>query len=679
MTNFFRERWSTWSHSLETTRVKVVVSVICIFVITGLLSPFFIASLKLQSQRNSIESVLRQANFKDRDPISVGLVEKGEVATPLQLFKSSQLRAMGAELFDRQGALIDATLVTELLLAQHFPAWSPIFLVERPSASVIAAVLLVISAILALCLNTFLPYVCISALAGVIVVPAVSQGYFSVAFVTAGIAALLLSFGLLIQLLIVSLNGRTGWCAVAQTLVRESIRQRISVSFIAVVLVALPILPLFIDGSSPLRYQIQTFMSRALDISYVCAACMTLMLGCATVAFEIRDRQIWQLMTKPLDRLQYLIGKWAGLVFLNLVLFLVSGVGIFIFVQWMRTRPAIDDFDRIAIRDEVLVARDVSRPQYDRLSRDQLELAVDSVIASDAILKADVDSGRRRLEDVRREISTQRQAEFQSGQRRIDSGMSKFFEFEGLSNAKALGGTLSLRYFLHAGGSDSHTSFPIIFKFEDGSWIDRMFIPAQGHILAVPASLINDQGKLRIEVVNLKFNSKDNTFTPGEYAFNWDEDSLEVLYRVGGFEANYLRGMVINLVKLSFLAMLAICSATTLSFAVACLLSFSIFLAGSLAPFLAQSLMYWTSAADSGSIESMVQLVVRGIATVVEFALRPFGQTSSNDLLVKGRNISWERVAIATLVIGVGWTGTTLLAGWLAFRRKELAVYSGQG
>jgi hypothetical protein len=75
---------------LETTRVKVVVSVICIFVITGLLSPFFIASLKLQSQRNAIESVLRQANFKDRDPISVGLVEKGEVATPLHLFKSSQ-------------------------------------------------------------------------------------------------------------------------------------------------------------------------------------------------------------------------------------------------------------------------------------------------------------------------------------------------------------------------------------------------------------------------------------------------------------------------------------------------------------------------------------------------------------------------------------------------------------
>jgi NADH:ubiquinone oxidoreductase subunit H len=89
--------------------------------------------------------------------------------------------------------------------------------------------------------------------------------------------------------------------------------------------------------------------------------------------------------------------------------------------------------------------------------------------------------------------------------------------------------------------------------------------------------------------------------------------------------------------------------------------------------------MYWTSAADAGSIESMVQFIVRAIAGVVEFALRPFGQTSANDLLVKGRNVSWDRMLQAVAVIGFAWTGTTLVIGWLAFRRKELAVYSGQG
>ncbi|MEI6023513.1 MAG: hypothetical protein WCP80_02825 [Phycisphaerales bacterium] len=679
MTQSFRERWWRWNNRFQQTRVKVIATVISTLVVLGFMTPFFVASARLQSQRDAIEMIVQQGNLADREPISVALLERGEVTTSMGKFQSSRLRSMGNDLFDRQGKVVDAALISDVLLAPSFPSWSPVFLVERPTSPLAVTAILLTTTFLALWLNFFIPYLCIMITCAAIVLPSVSQGYLSVAFVTTGITALLLAFGLLIQLLIVLLSARAGWCAVAQTLVRESIRLRISVSFIAVVLIALPLLPVFIDGSSPLRYQIQTFMSRSLDIAYVCAACMTLTLGCATVAFEIRDKQIWQLMTKPLDRFQYLVGKWVGLVGLNAVLFLVCGLGIFIFVQWMRTRPAVDDFDRIAIRDEVLVARDVSRPEYQPLSRDKLDEAVDSVIASDAILKADLDSGRRRFEDVRREIAVQRQVEFQSAQRRVDAGESKTFVFSDLSAAKKLGGTMSLRYFFHAGGSDSHTSFPVIFKFADGSWVDRMFIPAQSHILMVPTNLIDADGNLKVEVMNLKYDAKGKNFLPGPFTFNWDQDNLEILYRVGGFEGNYLRGMIVNLVKLSFLAMLAVCSATTLSFSVACLLSFSIFLGGSLAPFLQQSLMYWTSGADAGSIESIIQVVVRAIAVVVEFALRPFGQTSANDLLVRGRNVSWDRLTLAVFVIGIAWTGTTLLIGWLAFRRKELAVYSGQG
>jgi len=53
--------------------------------------------------------------------------------------------------------------------------------------------------------------------------------------------------------------------------------------------------------------------------------------------------------------------------------------------------------------------------------------------------------------------------------------------------------------------------------------------------------------------------------------------------------------------------------------------------------------------------------------------------TPSTALLVRGLNVSWERVGQAVMVIGLAWTGGTLLIGWLAFRRKELAIYSGQG
>ena len=52
---------------------------------------------------------------------------------------------------------------------------------------------------------------------------------------------------------------------------------------------------------------------------------------------------------------------------------------------------------------------------------------------------------------------------------------------------------------------------------------------------------------------------------------------------------------------------------------------------------------------------------------------------SANDSLVRGVNVGWLRLGEAMLVIGIGWTGLALGVGWAAFRRKELAIYSGQG
>jgi len=500
-----------------------------------------------------------------------------------------------------------------------------------------------------------------------------------VAFVATGMAGLVVSFTLLMRALLVALGGRAGFLAVAQTVVREAVRLRISLAFIVTLLVVLPLIPLFIDAQSPLRYQIQTFMARSLDLAYLCASCMTLMLGCATVAFEIRDRQIWQLMTKPLDRLQYLIGKWAGIVGLDLVLLLVCGVSSFLFVQWMRKRPAMDDFDRIAVRDEVLAARESSVPPYEPLTREQLIAAVDATVESDAVLKDDLQAGRQKLEDVRRTVSAERQKAHLAAQRQVAPGESRTLVFPGLGAARGLGGTVTLRFLLHAGASDSHSAYPVLFRFRDGSWIDRKFVPAQASTLAIPADLVDEQGNLSIEFLNVAFDAQAREFQPGPYTFNWDQDAVAVMYRVGGFEANYLRAMGVNLVKLSFLAMLAVCSATFLSFPVACLLSFGIFVAGSMSPFLADSLKYPMVDLGEGFVGQAVRGAVLGVAAGMEFLLRPFGEIGANESLVRGINVGWMTLGEALLVIGVGWTGLALGVGWAAFRRKELAIYSGQG
>jgi hypothetical protein len=345
----------------------------------------------------------------------------------------------------------------------------------------------------------------------------------------------------------------------------------------------------------------------------------------------------------------------------------------------MRARPALDELDSIAVRDEVLAARDSSSPIYTRLTREQLQAAVDATIESDAGLKQDIQDGRQRLDEVRRTVSAERQKEHLADQRQVAPGESRTLVFPGLGAARALGGTMTLRFVMHAGASDSHSVYPILFRFKDGSWLDRKFVPAQASTIVLPVDLIDDQGRLQIEFMNLAFDSKAREFSPGPNTFSWDQDAMQVLYRVGGFESNYLRAMTVNLVKLSFLAMLAVCSATILSFPVACLFSFGIFLAASMSPFLADSLKYPVVELGEGPIGQIVREAVLGLAAGIESLLRPFGQTGANDALVRGIHVGWSVVLEAVGVIGVAWTGLTLLAGWAAFRRKELAIYSGQG
>ena len=91
-----------------------------------------------------------------------------------------------------------------------------------------------------------------------------------------------------------------------------------------------------------------------MGFTFFLAACLTLVLSCATVAFEIRDRQIWQLMTKPLGHLNYLLGKWLGVMSVNLIILVVSGVSIFTFIQYLRNQPVAPglqgQFDALAVK-----------------------------------------------------------------------------------------------------------------------------------------------------------------------------------------------------------------------------------------------------------------------------------------------------------------------------------------
>ena len=98
----------------EPAMAAAVGSVIFVVVVVGGMSPFLMASLRIEGTRNAMVSALREANLSERDGVSVALVEKGQLTVQGFTFTSERLKQIGSELFDRKGALLDPGLVAEI-------------------------------------------------------------------------------------------------------------------------------------------------------------------------------------------------------------------------------------------------------------------------------------------------------------------------------------------------------------------------------------------------------------------------------------------------------------------------------------------------------------------------------------------------------------------------------------
>ncbi|MGI9014444.1 MAG: ABC transporter permease subunit [Phycisphaerales bacterium] len=515
-------------------------------------------------------------------------------------------------------------------------------------------------------------------------------GYEDWAIAIGGMGCLLLTFSLLIRVLLLLLRFPHQILAVAHTVVKESIRHRISAVCIVLLVVLLPIVPLLDKSEPELRYRVQSFLSYSMALTFYIAACMTIFLACSTVAFEIRDRQIWQLMTKPVSRFNYLIGKWVGIGAVNVAVLSVAGLSIFMFVQYLRVQPPNDFEDFLAVENEILVARESRLAEFKPLDPETLQKAVDDVIERDIALRTAISIGDRNEMTERRRIARELQTEHLSKQRTIEAGQYKTYVFPNLQEARDRGLPLKLRFRIHYGADDTHEIHPVTLVVEKNNQVYNLqnflnprtfeYVPTMSNKWDIPAQAVGDigeyDGQLRLSLINGFVDEQGNLYRGErtELPFNFDAEDLEILYTVGAFEPNYIRALMILWIKLGFLAMFGIAVSTVLSFPVATLTTFTIFLAATIGPFLAISL-------DQFYINSgwrIDQIVVKALGIAMVFLFEPFGALNPSQRLIEGLMIPWSMVLRAVWLLGIVWSGIALLLGFLAFRDRELATYSGQ-
>ncbi len=640
---------------------------------------------RLDRIADALPQLLRNADFKAKDAVATQLVEKGTIDVDGVPVGSEALRSAMERMFEGTGKIERVAEAASILLGTARPQWMPASIAQEPIVALAAGGF-------ALCVVGFacysglaVPLVVVTAVCALLWTPLAFGGRLSLGTSLAAIPFFMFVFTLVVRLLLVVLDRASPMFAVAAGVVREAIRLRIAIAFAAIAIFVIPLLPQWIDPTSPLRYQVQTYLARSLDTMYLVCAFLTVFLGCATVAFEIRDRQAWTTLTKPVSRLSWLAGKWLGLVALNAAILLTCTVAMYAFLVQIRSRPAEDLLDALAVEDEVLVARVGGLPAYTMLPPNELQSAVEEAIKADPNAQADIREGTRTEIEVKKTLARAIAEEYLKQQRSVGPNQERVYKFSGLGYARESKSNLSLRYKFYAGESDPNEAYPVVFVFGTGdaqTWIDRNFVPAQSNVVTVPASCVASDGSLELRIVNAAFNPRakegEPQFLPGRGTIAFDPDGIELLYRVGGFTDNLVRGQIVNLTKLSFLGMLSVVCASILSFPVAILVVFTVFSAGSIGPFLATSVSEYRIRTDSSALKAF-EWIVRTIAGATEFSVRAFADAQANSPLVEGRLVSWFVVGRTLILIGFAWSGIVLALGFAAFRRKELAIYSGQG
>jgi hypothetical protein len=189
------------------------------------------------------------------------------------------------------------------------------------------------------------------------------------------------------------------------------------------------------------------------------------------------------------------------------------------------------------------------------------------------------------------------------------------------------------------------------------------------HELAIPASLVGANNELYISCTNL-------THLPGVvpadvYAAFPADEGLQLLYKAGTFEGNFVRTMLLVLARLAFLSALSLAAAALLTFPVASLLVLFVFMCAlSVDHFLALALpIGGTEEAPVFQTPAFYRPLLRALAAAVP----NFGRYDGARALATGRLVPWGLVVRGLVVVSAVYGGVVMALGCLYFRGRELA------
>src|SRR6476661_943652 len=122
--------------------------------------------------------------------------------------------------------------------------------------------------------------------------------------------------------------------AIAKLTWKAAFRFRLFWVMTGLLLICVIGLPLLIKDDGTARGFTQILLTYTLSIITTLLGFSTLWLACGTLARDIEECQMQMVAVKPIARWRVWVGKWLGIMTLNAVLLAISGLGVYVLLQW---------------------------------------------------------------------------------------------------------------------------------------------------------------------------------------------------------------------------------------------------------------------------------------------------------------------------------------------------------
>lgn len=448
--------------------------------------------------------------------------------------------------------------------------------------------------------------------------------------------------------------------AVASNTVKQVLRLRIAVVFVVLLLVILPLLALTSTGDGTIKGRLQTFICYGLSLVGLLLSLLTIFSVVYTTTADVVQCQVYTVLTKPIRRYEFLLGKFIGILAVDMIVLAVMGGIIYGLVVGVPKWYGVSLNEMQQLQSEFFAARKGLKPVEPDV-RDEVEQEYEKLLKNQELEQVFKDLPEK---DVKARLTLQKRLE----KRAAAVGRDLMWEFHNV-RLKDPNGSVFIRFKYNVATNPVDLQIASQWLVGDlrqlkqglrvGTPIYRVArkdLVRTFREFEVPARVVAKDGYLAVAFLN---DLQNDTVV----IFPLDE-GLEVLYRAGTFAGNFLRALLLILVKLFFLAALGIFAGSFLSLPVAVLLCLMVLVTGIASEFILESFTY---------LSRNIGLIYDWTLKLIVQALPRFDQMNPTGFLVAGRLIPWSLLTWSGGLSIVIKALCVLAVGLWVFRNRELA------